>query len=331
MRCRKNGKRAGNKRRESMINIGIDHGNGNIKTEHVLFTCGLSAQQEKISEFFAADWLCYNGTYYALTSDRLPHKTDKTTDGDYQIFTLFAIAKELRARAESEDRAFSGFAGKEVVLSVGLPPADFERLKVPFKKYLMDLSRNGVNYRYNDKPMSFYIRDVYVYPQDFAACVIYKPELIKEYSTVHCVDIGDGTVDIIDFVDGRPDKSTIDSYEMGISQMRDKMKESIRRKFGKAVRDKMIDDVLQGKKVICQDEVKAEITHTAAEWSQMVIGKLLTKVGDFSTAPTIFCGGGSITLKPYICQSGVFAYTDFIEDIHANAVGYQTITASIQK
>jgi plasmid segregation protein ParM len=312
-----------------MINIGIDHGNGNIKTEHMIFTCGLSSQTEKISEFFAADRLCHNGVYYGLTSDRLPHKTDKTTDEDYQIFTLFAIAKELQERAEKEGKEFTGFVGKDIVLSVGLPPADFERLKTPFKKYLMDLSKNGVNYKYNEKPMSFYIKDVYVYPQDFAACVIFKSGLIQEYSTVHCVDIGDGTVDIIDFVDGRPDKATIDSYEMGISQMRDKMKEVIRRKYGKSVKDKMIDDVLQNKKVICQDDVKGEIFKMAAEWTETVIGKLLTKVGDFSTAPTVFCGGGSMILKPYIEKSDVFVYTDFIADIHANAIGYQMITDSV--
>lgn len=56
-----------------------------------------------------------------------------------------------------------------------------------------------------------------------------------------------------------------------------------------------------------------------------MINLLHSKVKDFRTAPTIFMGGGVKLLKPFIQESNMFGKTYFIEDIKANAAGYEII------
>ena len=71
-----------------------------------------------------------------------------------------------------------------------------------------------------------------------------------------------------------------------------------------------------------------------------LLGKILTNiltalyayVPDFRTNPAVFLGGGSLLLKQQIEKSSDFKYIEFIEDIRANAVGYEKMTAlHIQK
>ena len=57
-----------------------------------------------------------------------------------------------------------------------------------------------------------------------------------------------------------------------------------------------------------------------------------TKIFDYRTNPAVFLGGGSLLLKQQIEKSSDFKYIEFIEDIQANAVGYEKMTAlHIQK
>ena len=41
------------------------------------------------------------------------------------------------------------------------------------------------------------MKDVFVSPQNFAAVICFKASLLKKYRTVNCIDIGDGTVDLL--------------------------------------------------------------------------------------------------------------------------------------
>ena len=41
----------------------------------------------------------------------------------------------------------------------------------------------------------------------------------------------------------------------------------------------------------------------------------------------MFLGGGSLLLKPQIEKSKDFKYIEFIEDVRANAIGYEKLTA----
>lgn len=318
------------------IIIGIDHGNGNIKTKHCVFPCGFKRQDTKPSELFSADILSYKGTYYSLTGNRFPYEIDKTKNENCLILTLFAIAKELkeRTREGKEDfdwkTSFGNFIGKDVVLAVGLPPAHFEKQQEAFKKYFLDASRYGMEFHYNGKLFQFHLKDVMVFPQDYAATVIYREKLIRKYSSVYCIDIGDGTVDLLALKNGIPDKEIMVSRELGMAGLRAKIIDDVINDYGMTVDAAVIEDILTpGREVLAPEEVIQRVKKETAEWAVRIVDQLHSKVADFRFAPTVFCGGGAMLLKPYLEETGMFGMTDFIPDIHANASGYEEIAGML--
>ena len=49
---------------------------------------------------------------------------------------------------------------------------------------------------------------------------------------------------------------------------------------------------------------------------------------DFRTNPAVFLGGGSLLLRKQIENSSEFKYVEFIDDVRANAIGYEKLTAA---
>lgn len=314
------------------IVIGIDHGNGNIKTKHCVFPSGFKRQDTKPSELFSTDILTYRGNYYSLTGSRFPYEIDKTKNENCLILTLFAIAKELKERAREEKKnfdwktSFGNFIGKDVVLAVGLPPAHLEKQQESFKKYFLDAARYGIEFHYNGKLFQFHIKEVLIFPQDYAAAVIYREALIKKYSSVYCIDIGDGTVDLLALKNGIPDKEVMVSRELGMAGLRAKIIDDVINDFGMTIDADVIEDILMpGREVLAPEEVIQRVKKETGEWAVKIVNQLHSKVADFRFAPTIFCGGGAMLLKPYLEKTGLFGMTDFISDIHANAIGYEQI------
>lgn len=166
------------------IILGIDHGNGNMKGSNVDFPCGLVRYTSEPGRFMNEDILEYQGTFYTLSETRMPFKADKTVDEDYFILTLFALALEAKSRGIT-------LTGKDIVLGVGLPPADFSQQAPGFKKYFMEHAKHGISFKFNGKSVSCYLKDTFVSPQNFAAVMCYKASLFKQYRTVNCIDIGD--------------------------------------------------------------------------------------------------------------------------------------------
>lgn len=309
--------------------FGVDHGNGNMKTAGCVFPCGFTKQQVMPASIFAEDVIFYKGTYYVLNTNRFPYALDKTKNENCFILTLFAIAKEIRSRYEADGgswKDFKGFVGKDIVLAAGLPPAHFEKQQKTFRKYFEDHALHGVDFSYNGKPFSFHIKDVRLYPQDYAAAIIFKQDIITQYPSVYCIDIGDGTVDLLGLRDGIPDKNVMVSRELGIARLREKIIDDVINDYAFTLDGRIIEDVLTpGRSTVLDFEITEKIRKETAEWATQILNQLYTKVPDFRIAPTIFSGGGSILLKPYILNSGAFGKVEFIEQINANAVGYEEI------
>ena len=174
---------------ESTI-IAIDHGNSEIKTVHERFPAGFKMYMTRPPFITGKDQsLFWNGKWYALTRDRLPYRRDKSINDDYFILTLFAIGKEL-ARAD--------IAGGNVSLAVGLPPAYIHTLKDAFIRYL---KRDHVPFFFGDKQYSIDVKNVYLYPQCWAAITPRISEIEKMPSCT-LVDIGGYTVDIVRLIAG---------------------------------------------------------------------------------------------------------------------------------
>lgn len=309
--------------------FGVDHGNGNIKTALTVFPCGYTEQDIKPAGIFGQDVIHYNGKFYVLNTNRFPYSTDKTTDERCFILTLFAIAKEVKARLEKKGQGwkeFKGYTDKEIILAAGLPPAHFEKLQKKFRGYFMKRAADGVKFTYNGKPFSFKITRTKLYPQDYSAAVILKQETVEKYRAVFCIDIGDGTVDLLGMENGIPDKEVMVSRELGMAVLKAKIIDDVINDFSFTLDERTIEDVLTpGTPTVLDFDISERIRMETAAWAVKIANELHKKVPDFRLAPTIFCGGGSGLLKPYLLESGMFGITEFIPQINANAVGYETI------
>lgn len=123
-----------------------------------------------------------------------------------------------------------------------------------------------------------------------------------------------------------PDKDVMVSRELGMSRLREQIIDDIINDYNMTLDGSIIEDVLTpGREVIAPDEVVSRIRQETTAWAEKIVDQLHSKVPDFRFAPTIFCGGGSILLAPYLEATGMFGVTEYIEDIHANAVGYEEI------
>lgn len=301
--------------------FGIDHGNGNIKGENVTIPYGLVRYASEPGRFMNEDILEYEGSYYVLSDTKMPFKADKTSDEDYFILTLFILAME------AQKRGFS-LTGKDVVLGVGLPPADYGQQAQRFRKYFLDHSKHGVTFKMNGKTVSFYIKDALVSPQNFAAVMCFKASLFKQFRTVNCIDIGDGTVDLLVIRKGQPDLSVRVSDRSGMAVLRAEISNSIQQNFGLHLEPCDVEQVLMQEPTVLEDKIIKEIWHMADNWLTLIVNRLHTHVADFRTNPTIFLGGGSLLLRRQIEASSEFKYIEFIDDVKANAIGYAKLTAA---
>jgi len=218
---------------------------------------------------------------------------------------------------EAKEREIT-LSGKDIVLGVGLPPADFGQQAPGFKKYFMEHSKHGISFRFNGKPVNCYLKDVLVSPQNFEAVMCYKASLFRQYRTVNCIDIGDGTVDLLVIRKGQPDLSVRVSDRSGMAILRSEISNSIQQNYGTSD----VEQVLMQEATILDEEVVREIQKIAGDWMQRIINKLHAYVPDFRTNPAVFLGGGSLLLKQQIEKSSDFKYIEFIEDIRVNAVGW---------
>lgn len=249
------------------IIFGIDHGNGNMKGSNVDFPCGLVRYTSEPGRFMNEDILEYQGTFYTLSETRMPFKADKTVDEDYFILTLFALALEAKSRGIT-------LSGKDIVLGIGLPPADFGQQAPGFKRYFMEHSKHGISFKFNGKSVNCYLKDTFVSPQNFAAVMCYKASLFKQYRTVNCIDIGDGTVDLLVIRKGQPDLSVRVSDRSGMAILRSEISNVIQQNFGIHLESSDVEQVLMQEATILDEEVIREIQKMAEDWMQRITNKL---------------------------------------------------------
>ena len=293
--------------------IAIDHGNHACKTVHFNFVSGLA--QHSVRPPMADEVLEYNGEFWTLSGQRLPYRRDKTRDESFFILTLFAIAKEL-ANAGPLPSA------EKVDLAVGLPPEHYGLLKDKFRDYF---KRNqSVQFIYNDKPITIMIRDVFVYPQAFAAIAPQKCQL-KHHLRLFLVDIGGYTTDVLLLRQGNPDMQFCRSLETGVITMNNDIIRRVGALHDMQIEDEHISAVLAGKETILPEEVKDTIRKSAEQHAINILNQLRELKVDLRSNPAVFIGGGSALFRDYLEKSPLVASATFVESVNANAIGYQAM------
>ena len=299
--------------------ISVDHGNKSIKTPHAIFTSGLVMSDGL--QGFKTDYIGWNGKYYSLTERRISYLRDKTEDDRFFILTLFAIAKELEYRDVSET-----LDPIDITLLVGLPPAHYEQLHSRFEQYFLR-RREAIDFEYNGKYYSVRINKVLSYPQAFAAAVT-QYSTLKVHSVAYIIDIGGFTIDVLKLRFGRPDLEVVESFEKGVITLYNSSASKCNSQYARILEECEIDEVIRNQPTVLPGEVQQLIRIMTSDFLAEFYNFLRERGIDVSTSKCVFAGGGSLLLRGMIERGNKVAFPIFIEDIHANAIGYEVLYQS---
>nr|WP_148509959.1 ParM/StbA family protein [Hungatella hathewayi] len=291
--------------------IGIDHGNKQMKTVHCKpFVSGL---QQSTTKPFGKDVLKYQGVYYTLSDRRIPYRKDKTDDDRFFVLTLFALAGELAARGAAGDVV-------RVRLAVGLPPAHFGAQAKRFTEYFQ--GRGIIEFSFNGKSYAVYIESAACFPQAYAAAATMLYQLMDDAKAV-ILDIGGFTADYLLLKNGQADLSTCDSLENGVILLYNKIRSKANSELDILMDENDVDIILRGQ----GDGYPAAAVRLVEQQAQQFVSDLFStlreRMLDLRFMKVIFVGGGAILLRRQIEASGRVGTPLFVDDINANAKGYE--------
>ena len=287
------------------IIIGIDHGYGNIKTANHCFTTGITAHDSE--PLFTKDMLTYNDKYYLIGEGHKEFLPENQNDEDYYILTLAAIATEL---------SDSNLTEADVIIAAGLPLTWTSGQKSDFSAYL---SKNKeVEFTFRNVDYHIRISDVKIYPQGYSAVVPIKSAL-KGLGMV--ADIGNGTMNTLYLINGRPQSGMMYTEKFGTYQCTLAIREGFMRKTRRELNDFIIDEVLRtGTADIPASDLEI-ITAIAEEYVAEIFRRLREHHYDEDSMDLYVCGGGGCLIKNF--YQGSFTRVKFIDDICAAAKGYE--------
>ncbi len=294
--------------------IGVDQGYGCMKTVNFIFTTGITEYEKE--PYTMQNVVKYNRKYYVCGSGRQSLVRDKTQDDSYYILTLVAIAKEMKFRNVG--------TSANIILAAGLPLTSFGRDKDKFIKYLKRSSVQPVKFEFEEKEYKITITDVMMYPQGYLAVIDYLEKLKNEPSVIIC-DIGSWTVDVMRLDNGRPNAATCRSLELGIIRMIDEILEQVRRSTGLSMTAAQVEQVLKNQPCSLNEKVNSIIREQGKIYVNKLFHTLLESGFDSAAVPIIFLGGGASLVKQNIGGNRI-TKASFIEDIRANAIGYEKLT-----
>lgn len=293
--------------------IAIDHGNKQVKTVHG--NAIVSGVQKSKTRPYGRDVLKYGGSYYTLSAQRIPYQKDKTTDERFFILSLFAIAEEI----EAQGAYISGLM--PIDLAIGLPPAHFGAQNKAFVRYFK--RKEPIYFSYRDKLYSILIRNVQCYPQAFAAAAMMLGELATVPRAL-ILDVGGFTADYLLLKNGRADLSTCDSLENGVILLYNRIRSKASSDLDILLEETDVDAILlQGQGSSYGKEVAALVEYQAQEFVNDMLGALRERQLDLRTGRVIFVCGGACLLRRQIEASGKVAHPVFVEDVNANAKGFE--------
>ena len=207
-----------------------------------------------------------------------------------------------------------------------MPPAHYEQLHSRFEQYFLR-RREAIDFEYNGKYYSIRISKVLSYPQAFAAAVT-QYSTLKTYSVAYIIDIGGFTIDVLKLRNGRPDLAVVESFEKGVITLYNSITNKCNALYARILEDCDIDEVIRNQPTVLPGEVQQLIRSMTGEFLSEFYNFLRERGIDVTTSKCVFAGGGSLLLRGMIERANKVAFPIFIEDIHANAHGYELLYQS---
>ena len=162
------------------------------------------------------------------------------------------------------------------------------------------------------------------YPQSYAAALT----MFQTLSTIPkalVLDIGGMTADYLQIKYGEGDLSVCDSLENGVIRLYNRIESKVRAEQDILLTEREIDAILLGTEVQVPFGVATVVDRLAQEFIADLLSALRERQLELKSGPVIFVGGGSILLRKQIQKSGKVSNPLFVEDIRANARGYEVL------
>ena len=300
--------------------IGVDAGYGNMKTARTIYPTGLVAMDTK--PFFDGNILKYNDTWYRIGEGHKAFNPDKTADEDFYILTLASIASELRLERIEEAK---------VHLALGLPTTWTGRQREEYRRYMM---RNpDVQFTFNDVQYNIHLTDCSVFPQGYAALVPLM-DSDKKYNnfrqfagTVMMADIGNGTMNIMRLVDGRPNDQHCWTEVLGVNQCVLTVRKQMTDKYGIDMPESVIEQFLRTGTANLARELLDNLTDIVRGYVTGLFDALRVHGYDARLMKLFVMGGGGCLMKHFgkYDPNAVI----FVDDLHASAKGYEYMAQAV--
>lgn len=292
---------------EEPVVIGIDHGFSLLKSKHHIFSNGITKCNGRPP--VVENSFYYDGSYYCIGGERKTVNEDKTSDEDFFLLTLVAIAKELKTR-ELQNAV-------SVILGVGVP---FKRFGKEQAKLVAYLRRKGPHFiEFENEEYEITIADVYCYPQCFAAIADRIGNMHGRYVVA---DIGSWTKDVICIEDKKVIADKCVTVPNSIITFFRDINDAVFEATGKRIPENVIQDFIMDKEVVIPDSVKAIIIAKLKEFAEETEGMLGESGFDLDYFNILYIGGGATIMRKYGSHRENAAY---LEDIRLNAKGYELL------
>lgn len=207
-----------------------------------------------------------------------------------------------------------------VQLAVGLPPAHFGVQAKRFINYFN--GRGAVAFQFKGKPYAIFIENTACFPQSFSAAAATVKNLAS-FPRALVVDIGGFTADYVRLRNGVPDMAACDSLENGVILLYNRICAKANAELDILLEESEIDRILRGEDQDAAPEVIALAEREAQEFINDLLSGLRERMLELKSGKVIFLGGGATLLRRQIEASGKIGQAIFVEDINANAKGYE--------
>ena len=294
--------------------IGVDAGYGNMKTASSIYPTGLAAMDTK--PCFEGDILEYDGKWYRIGEGHKAFNPDKTADEEFYILTLASIACELKN---------NGYDTANVYLAAGLPTTWTGRQREDYRSYM--LRNQDVDFVFNEVDYHLHFVECSVFPQGYAAMVPIMDNDKRNNGFQHFMgivmmaDIGNGTMNIMQLQNGKPDDRHCWTEVLGVNQCVLTAKKQMMDKYGIDLPNQVIEQFLRTGKVNIRQEYADELSVIVRGYVTGLMDSLRSHGYDPRMMPLYVMGGGGCLMKnfgDYDRESVIF-----IDDLHASAKGYE--------
>jgi len=189
------------------------------------------------------------------------------------------------------------------------------------------MNRDVIKFEFHKKQFAVYIDKVLCFPQAYAAAVMLLQTLV-ECPKALILDIGGNTADYMVLKNGKPLFNLIascDSLENGVDVLYNRIQSSLNAEKDVLLEESEIDAILLGKSVLYGNDIVDIIRRQAQGFVNDLFSTLRERKIDLRSSKAIFVGGGSILLRQQIERSGKVGTALFVDDINANAKGYELL------